>query len=65
MTDGAKLSSAEAISNLNVMKGRRESSSEDIWQQERENWARQKEELKAWALAQTQANEGSPKVKQY
>ena len=46
------------------VKGRRESSSEDIWQQERENWARQKEELKAWALAQTQANEGSPKVKQ-
>ena len=46
------------------VKGRMESSSDDIWQQERENWARQKEELKAWALAQTQANEGSPKVKQ-
>ena len=45
------------------LKGRMESSSEDIWQQERENWARQKEELKAWALAQTQATEGSPKVK--
>ena len=45
------------------VKGRMESSSDDIWQQERENWARQKEELKAWALAQTQANEGSPKVK--
>ena len=44
------------------MKQRQESSSDDIWQQERENWARQKEELKAWAQAQAQANEGSPKV---
>ena len=44
------------------VKQRLESSSEDIWQQERENWARQKEELKAWAMAQAQASEGSPKV---
>ena len=34
---------------------RTESSSDDIWQQEKENWLRQKEELKAWAAAQGQA----------
>merc|ERR1719195_2002417 len=44
------------------VKQRLESSSEDIWQQVRENWARQKEELKAWAMAQAQAGEGSPKM---
>ena len=43
------------------MKTRMESSSDDIWQHERDNWNRQKEELKAWALSQE--NEGSPKVK--
>merc|ERR1719400_2365338 len=35
------------------LKGRRtDTSSDDIWQQEKENWLRQKEELKAWAAAQ-------------
>ena len=43
------------------MKTRMESSSDDIWQHERDNWNRQKEELKAWALSQE--NEGSPKVR--
>lgn len=42
------------------VKQRMESSSDDIWQQERDNWSRQKEELKAWA--QSQGNESSPKV---
>ena len=42
------------------MKQRIESSSDDIWQQERDNWSRQKEELKAWALSQGADN--SPKV---
>merc|ERR1719282_1677889 len=42
------------------MKTRMESSSDDIWQHERDNWNRQKEELKAWALSQE--NEGSPKM---
>ena len=43
------------------VKQRIESSSDDIWQQERDNWSRQKEELKAWAMQQS--NENSPKVK--
>ena len=42
------------------VKQRLESSTEDIWQQERDNWSRQKEELKAWA--ESQGNESSPKV---
>jgi len=42
------------------VKQRIESSSDDIWQQERDNWSRQKEELKAWALSQGADN--SPKV---
>lgn len=33
-------------------KRRGDTSSDDIWQQEKENWLRQKEELKAWAKAQ-------------
>merc|ERR1719225_2307156 len=44
------------------VKQRMESSSDDIWQQERDNWSRQKEELKAWA--QSQGNESSPKMLQ-
>lgn len=42
------------------MESRMESSSDDIWNQERDNWTRQKEELKAWALSQ--GNESSSKV---
>ena len=42
------------------MESRIESSSDDIWQQERDNWTRQKEELKAWA--QAQGTEASSKV---
>ena len=42
------------------VKQRLESSTEDIWQQERDNWSRQKEELKAWA--ESQGNESSQKV---
>ena len=42
------------------VKQRLESSSDDLWQQERDNWSRQKEELKAWASSQ--ATENSSKV---
>ena len=50
------------------MKRRTDTSSDDIWQHEKENWLRQKEELKAWAKAQGQSQGGemghqSPKVR--
>ena len=47
----------DPIDPLDIVKQRLESSTEDIWQQERDNWSRQKEELKAWA--QSQGNENS------
>ena len=53
----------DPIDPLDIVKQRLESSTEDIWQQERDNWSRQKEELKAWA--QSQGNESSPKVWTY
>ena len=44
-------------------KSQGELSSDDIWQHEKENWMRQKEELKAWAKSQgTDASNQSPKV---
>lgn len=51
------------------MKRRADTSSDDIWQHEKENWLRQKEELKAWAKAQGQSQgvepvHQSPKVRQ-
>ena len=50
----------DPIDSLDIVKQRLESSTEDIRQQERDNWSRQKEELKAWA--ESQGNESSPKV---
>ena len=47
----------DPIDSLDIVKQRLESSTEDIRQQERDNWSRQKEELKAWA--QSQGNENS------
>ena len=49
------------------IKRRTDTSSDDIWQHEKENWLRQKEELKAWAKAQGQgqgveSSHQSPKV---
>ena len=47
----------DPIDSLDIVKQRLESSTEDIRLQERDNWSRQKEELKAWA--QSQGNENS------
>merc|ERR1719347_1869281 len=49
------------------IKRRTDTSSDDIWQHEKENWLRQKEELKAWAKAQgqnqgTESSHPSPKI---
>jgi len=51
------------------IKRRTDTSSDDIWQHEKENWLRQKEELKAWAKAQgqgqgTESSHPSPKIQQ-
>ena len=46
-------------------KSQGELSSDDIWQHEKENWMRQKEELKAWAKSQgtdASTSNQSPKV---